>query len=279
MAYLDPSAAARVADDAEAQAFVSMYQGAPPDLAQRLGLRVEQHAGAAALIAAQVPSALFNRVIGLGLRAPAAVEDLTTLRALYRAAAVPSWWLHWNPYAQPEGFEQTIAAQGFTQPPRRAWTKFLRDARPAPTVATELSVRLAEAAEVTVTARAIATAFEMPDFMVDWIAALARHPGWRLYCVADETRAGTQIAGGGCLFVDGTRAWFGLGAVLASHRKRGGQRALLARRVADAIELGCTELVTETGEPIGSEPNPSLANIEHSGFVRVAVRRNYACAT
>lgn len=273
---LDPSVAARISDAIEAQAFASMYAAAPRELAQRLGLAVQQYGGVTALVAAHVPSTMFNRALGLGLElgldTAATDADLTRLLELYRAAGVSSWWLHWNPYAQPQDFERHIAARGFTQPRRRAWAKFLRGPQPAPAVITELSVRGPAPAEVAATANAITAAFEMPAFMVDWIAALAVHPAWRLYCVAD----GRQIVGGGCLFVAGTRAWFGLGAVLPSHRKRGGQRALLAQRMADAIALGCTELVTETGEPIADEPNPSLANILRSGFVRVAVRQNYA---
>jgi hypothetical protein len=37
-------------------------------------------------------------------------------------------------------------------------------------------------------------------------------------------------------------------------------------------------VITETGEPIGDEPNPSLRNMAWCGFVRVASRLNYARA-
>jgi hypothetical protein len=49
----------------------------------------------------------------------------------------------------------------------------------------------------------------------------------------------------------------------------------MAARIRPAIEAGCTAIVTETGEPVGDEPNPSLANMLRCGFVRVASRLNY----
>ena len=38
---------------------------------------------------------------------------------------------------------------------------------------------------------------------------------------------------------------------------------------------GARHLVTETGEPMGDEPNPSLANMNRCGFVTVASRLNF----
>jgi hypothetical protein len=65
------------------------------------------------------------------------------------------------------------------------------------------------------------------------------------------------------------------GAVRTSHRRRGGQGALMARRIADAVAAGARYLVTETGEPMADEPNPSLANMKRCGFVTVASRLNF----
>lgn len=54
------------------------------------------------------------------------------------------------------------------------------------------------------------------------------------------------------------------------------QRAPMALRVREAIAAGCARIVTETGEPVSDEPNPSLANMQWCGFRRVASRLNYA---
>jgi hypothetical protein len=50
----------------------------------------------------------------------------------------------------------------------------------------------------------------------------------------------------------------------------------MARRIADAAQAGARYVVTETGEPKGNEPNPSLANMKRCGFVTVASRLNFA---
>ena len=50
----------------------------------------------------------------------------------------------------------------------------------------------------------------------------------------------------------------------------------MAWRIREAIALGCSDIVTETGEPAGDEPNPSLRNMEACGFRRLVSRLNFA---
>lgn len=264
--------AARRADDIEAAAFADLWDAAPAPLRDRLGLAVHRVADATLLLAPGLPTPMFNRAIGLGLRREADAQALDDLQAACRAAGVRAWWLHWNPHAAPAGFDAALAARGFTAPPRRLWAKMLRPAAGAPPVATSLVLSPADAATAAATARSIASAFEMPPFMADWLQALHGRPRWRLLSLRD----GDAVVGGGCLFVDGDTGWLGMGAVLASHRRRGGQRALLARRIADAAAAGARWVVTETGLPVDNEPNPSLANIRAAGFDCVAERANWA---
>jgi GNAT superfamily N-acetyltransferase len=215
---------------------------------------------------------LFNRVIGLGLDAPADEAAVAALTRIYRDAGARTWWLHWNPHAQPEAMLSHLVAAGFTAPPRRSWAKMLRGSDRAKPVATRLAIAPIRDVQAAAVAAAIAAAFGMPPFMSDWLRALHGRPRWRLYAVTD----GVTIAGGGCLYTDGTSAWLGMGSVLEPYRRRGGQRALMARRIDDAIAGGARDIVTETGEAIGDEPNPSLANMAASGFERVASRLNFA---
>jgi hypothetical protein len=276
VAAADAPRKARLADEIEARAFVDLYAAAPPDLAAQLGLTVRRHAGATVLLATGLPTPMFNRVIGLGADAPAGTSDVEHVARAYRDAGVSSWWLHWSPHAQPADMPARLAALGFSAPPRRAWMKFVRDAAPVSAVLTDLDVRRADDASAAATARAIAAAYEMPPFMADWIRGLLGRPRWTLWRAAD----GDRVVGGGALFVDdmdGQRVgWLGLGGVLAGHRRRGGQRALLAARCAAAIAHGAHLLATETGEPIADEPNPSLRNIARAGFTGVASRLNFA---
>jgi GNAT superfamily N-acetyltransferase len=269
---LDPREAAILADDAEAMAFDDLYAAAPEPLQRQLGLRVERIADSTLLLAPAMPTAMFNRAIGLGLRRDATREDVQAIADVYRAAGCGTWWLHWNPFSAPAGMPQMLAEMGFTQPARRSWAKVLRPAQDAPHIATDLRISPASDAQLAAATQAIRTAFDMPPFMADWMQALHGRPAWTIYSVCD----GDEVVGGGCLFVRGDLAWLGMGAVLPSHRRRGGQGALMARRIADAGEAGARHVVTETGEPIGDEANPSLANMRRCGFDVVASRLNFA---
>lgn len=268
---LSPHTAATVADDAETLAFADLFAAAPEALQARLGLRVENVADATLLMAPAMPTPMFNRAIGLGLRHEATVADVQAVIDAYRRASSSGWWLHWNPHASPTDMPGRLAELGFTTPVRRSWAKVLRGREAPPAIPTDLVVAPAEDDQVDAVVHTIAQAFEMPPFMADWMARLHGRPGWRLYAVTD----GSQVVGGGSLFVSGEMAWLGMGSVLPSHRRRGGQGALMALRIADAAAAGARHLVTETGEPVADEPNPSLANMCRCGFVTVASRLNF----
>lgn len=269
-----PAAAARVADEAEAAAFADLYRAAPAPLRQGLNLEVDERDGLTVLRAPGLRTPLFNRVIGAGLTRPFDVDEAEDLQARYRRAGVACWWLHWNPHAAPADVPERLLRRGYTVPARRTWAKMLHAGPvPVPLPAGDgpgLDVGRAAPDEVEGVARAIVESFGMAPFMSGWLAALHDRPGWTLYAARD----GAAVVGGACLWTGGDRAWLGMGAVLPAGRGRGGQRRLMARRIEDAVAAGCRHVVTETGEPIGDEANPSLDNMARCGFVRVAARRN-----
>jgi Acetyltransferase (GNAT) domain len=266
-----PSTAALIADEIEAAAYADLFEAAPPAIKTALGLTVGRIAGMTLLIASGVPVTIFNRAMGLGLEQSARESDLEAVIATYQQAGVRTWWLHWSPFAQPAQFPDTLRALGFKEPSRRAWAKVLRGTDPPPRIATDLTVALANDGNVDAAMTAVAQAFAMPPVMSQWLAALRGRPRWKVYSVADQGRP----VGGACLFIDGDRAWLGVAGIAESHRRRGGQGAVMARRIDDAIAAGCTHIVTETGEPVGNEPNPSLANMKRCGFRQVASRLNF----
>jgi hypothetical protein len=264
--------AARISDDAEAEAFVAMWEAAPPGLRERLGLRIEKVADAVLLVAPGLPTPMFNRAIGLGMRDRTSVRDVQAIAEVFRAAGCKGWWLHWNPLAEPASLSEEIEALGFTLPARSSWAKMLRGPEAPPAIATDLRIAPAAPAQAEDVARVAVQSFEMPPFMVEWLQQLRTGP-WRMYAVTD----GGAVVGGGCLYLRGPAAWLGVAAVAPSHRRRGGQGALMARRIADAAAAGAVHIVTETGEPTSAgEANPSLANMRRCGFRTVASRLNYA---
>lgn len=260
-----------LADAAEAAAFRDLVAAAPRPLADALGLRVLDIDGATALLAPRVPDVFFNRVIGLGVERPATEAGLDRLVAAYRDAGVRAWWVHATPGAEPAALAEWLRARGFAPPARRTWAKMVRGTAPAPSVDTDVEIREVRPSEANAVGTQIAAAFGMPPPFAGWIAALAGRPGWRMF----GAFAGGPI-GGACLHLQGERAWLGIGGVRADARGRGAHRALMAARLQAAIDAGCRWIVTETGEPVGDERNPSLANMVRCGFERACSRMNYA---
>ena len=265
--------AAALSDDIEASAFTDLFAAAPAGLKEQLGLRIRHVGYSTVLLAPRMPTAMFNRAMGLGMRRPAQMRDVREIMAIFHEAKSTTWWLHWNPHAAPTDFPAKLPALGFTQPPRKSWAKVLRGPTVPPSIRTDLRIEtVTDASQAEQAAQAVTRSFEMPPFMAQWFRELHGRPRWRMYTVNE----GSQVVGGGCLYIDGDTAWLGMGSVLPSHRRRGGQGALMTRRISDAIEAGCTHIATETGEAIAGEPNPSLANMRRCGFETVASRLNFA---
>lgn len=258
----------RMADAIEAAASADMYVAG----ARALGLSVQTIGGATALIAPSIPVSYFNRVIGLGVQKSADESDLDAIAAAFRSADVRNWWVHLSPLAQPAALEQQLRARGYTLPPRRAWAKFVRDTANAPTLATLLTLRPATTADASVIGEIACSAFGMPAAIAPWFASLVGRSGWQFFVACD----GSRPVATGALYVRDGVGWLGIGATLESCRRCGAQSALLAARIEAARAAGCHLVVTETGEPVGDEANPSLANIRRAGFVQVCSRLNYA---
>jgi hypothetical protein len=236
---------------AEASAFADLYAVAPPEAGARV-----RHAGGALVIAADaLPVVTFNRAFAI--EAPPSAAVLDALLAL-----TPTIQLAPNMVSD-------AVRERLTEGVR--WAKVIRDARPPGDVPTDLAIREVEPAEAQALGEVITAGFGMPPLVAPWLARLVGRDGWRMYGSYD----GDQLVGGGALHIDGDVGWLGIGATLPSHRGRGGQRAVMARRMADAIAAACTTLATETGILPG-HPNPSLRNMMRSGFEVAYERANWS---
>jgi hypothetical protein len=259
-------------DAVEAAAYRDLFAAAPAALAARLGLSVHKLAGAVLLVAPGIPSSMFNRVIGLGNVQPADEAVLTDIETVYRDAGVKEWWMHLSPGARPAALVDRLAARGYAPPPRSTWAKMLRGIEPPEDVATGLDVRLIRPGEEGALGTTVCAAFGMPAEWAPWFARAAVREHWQGVAAFD----GDRLIGGGLLYRDGKDAWLGAGGVLPEARGRHAHRALMLLRLRLAIAAGCTRITTETGEPVGDEPNPSLRNMYACGFSKVCSRLNYA---
>lgn len=262
----------RDADNLEAAAYRDLIAAASTELVRATGLRATEIGGAMLLIAPGIPDTLFNRAIGLGVRRPATEADLEAVIAEFREAGSKNYWIHLTPTARPGSLQGWLDQRGFALPARRSWVKMVRGVEALPEPDSDLEVGAARPGEESAAAEAIRSAFGMPPPFVPWLAALARRPAWRLFVA----RRAARVVGGAFLFVDGARAWLGAAGVLEEFRRRGAHPALIALRIREAGAAGCTEVHTETGEPIGDEANPSLANMRRCGFMPLFSRLNFA---
>jgi hypothetical protein len=258
-------------DAVEAAAYRDMLAAVPRSLFS-LKAETREIAGATLMVVPGLPVPMFNRVIGLGNAQAAQGNDIDRIVGVYRDAGVKSWWIHLSPGAQPGTLANTLSARGFTVPPRKNWVKVVRGVEAPAAIETALEIREVRADEAQALGETLCAAFEMPSTLMPWFAALVGRENWRAVGAFDQGR----LVGGGLLHLQGHSAWMGAGGVRPEARRHHAHRALMALRIQLAIAAGCTLITTETGEPVGDEPNPSLRNMFASGFELVFARANYA---
>jgi hypothetical protein len=254
----------------ERDAWADMIAAAPPAFAAATGLAVHRLGSAVAFVMAKVDNAQFNRLLGLGVAAPATEQELDAGLDLFRAAGLRNFLIHVTPGAQPPALMDWIAARGLV-PFRRAWAKLHRDTAPPPTVTTDLRVAEIDSASSADFGRVVCEGFGMPPPMQPWLGALPGRADWRAYLAY----ADAEPVSGAVLYMRDGVAWYGAAATIPTGRRRGGQRAILARGVADAIAAGCTAIAAETGEAVPGESNPSLDNMLRGGFTVAYSRANF----
>jgi GNAT superfamily N-acetyltransferase len=262
------------ADRIEARAWADWFAAVPPGMRSEFGMKSCGIADTTLLLAPRIPSTLFNRAIGLGMTRPATGEDLETVVKAFHGAGCPAFGVTWGPFSAPAALTSHLDALLPAASPRPRIAKMVRGAAPAPAATSDLRIVALDRSLVGETARAISQGFGTP-FLAPAVASLFWRPRWHLYAAMDRD----AVVGGAALFLDGHRAWLGICSVLPTHRRRGAQSGLLAQRIRDAIAAGATQLFTETGEPSETGANPSLNNMERSGFEKVVSRTDYVAAT
>lgn len=260
------------AETIEMEAWTDLLAMMPEATRRPLGAELGTIGGAVAICAKNLPLVTFNRVMGVGIGQPADAASLNRLIAYLRDKANPVVQVQVAPFAQPEGLESLLKANGLARQPM-VWAKMGRPAGNGPSAGQGVDVELATGESATKFAQSVQRGFGMPPFFVPWLEAMVGRPNWRCYIV----RSGGEPIGGGAMYLSGRDAWLGVAATVPDARRRGGQGALMARRIRDAAELGKDWVFTETGVLDG--PNPSLANMRRAGFRQLHERANWALAT
>jgi hypothetical protein len=261
--------AVAVLEAIEREACRDIVASAPAAWAAGAGLRHERIGSADLLLLAAVPIGHFNRLVGLGVEAPASEAMLDTALARFAAAGIEEFFVHLSPGARPAALPSWLAARGLV-PHRRAWAKLWRDDSPPPTMPTTLRIDEVGPERAGDFALAACEGLGLPPALRPWRAALVGRPGWRTYVAYD----GSVPAASGALYCRDGLAWLGVGATIPAWRRQGAQGALIARRIADALAAGCRDIVADTSEPVPGEPGPAYANMLRNGFRVVYSRPN-----
>jgi len=252
------------AERGELEAFRDLYAVAPDGL----GARAEEIAGALCLRLEAAPSsAMFNRVLGLGLRQPATEEALGELEAFFGDDI--DWCVALAPQAEPPELPSWLERRGFVS--GYGWAKFRRDTAAPPEVRTTLRVARVGTGNAATFADTFVRGYGTPCFFREWLARLPECERWHCFLAYD----GEAPAGSGALYVAGEVGWLGIAATVPEHRRKGAQGAVLASRLEAAGAAGCRTVVTETGKLVEDRPSGSYRNIVRSGFEEAYVRPNF----
>jgi len=255
-------------ENIEYKAIIDFYRAAPEGIKRAIGIDVHNIGPATCLSCRDIEPQIFRRVLGLGVGRPANEATLEEIIAYMRARgqryAIPV-----APQSQPTEVTAWLGEHGFTRD--YASMKFHRDCDSAPAVTTELDIRVIGAEMGGDFGQVVVEVFGLPAAVARWFGALAGRPNW--ICVM--AFADGKPAAAGAAYLDGEYAWLGFGGTLESHRRRGAQSALLARRISEAAARGARVAVTETGERLLDRPSNSYRNILRAGFEETYLRPDY----
>jgi hypothetical protein len=201
---------------------------------------------------------------------PAERDTVAAVVDRFREAGVERFFLHLEPTVIPEDLPKWLGDEGL-EPYHRAWAKFRRGTGPAPGARSELQVREIGPERATDFGRTAAAGFGIDEAWTPVLAGLVGREGWHVYMSFD----GDTPAGCGAMRIHRGLAWFDWAATLPDFRHRGSQGAVMARRIADGIALGCDAFATATGEAVEGDPQHSFRNIERFGFRRTHARANW----
>jgi GNAT superfamily N-acetyltransferase len=256
----------------ERAALEDLHAAASPADREALDLRLETVADALVSMAGQVPSLLVNRTLGLGCGQPATREAIDAIAAAYRRHDVRRYLVHGHPQAKPAELADWLGEAGFR--PYRRWMKFVRKADTPPEAGSTLKVERIGGEHGEDFARVAGSGFDLTEACIPWLAKLPDRKPWHVYMSFDESGA---PAGTGAMFVRDGVAYFEFAATRPEARGRGSQRALLSRRLQDALALGCHTMVSMTGEAVAGDPQHSYRNLMWAGFREAYLRDNHLC--
>ncbi|MGH9079429.1 MAG: hypothetical protein ACRDYE_04990, partial [Acidimicrobiales bacterium] len=196
-------------------------------------------------------SSSFNRVVALGVGAPATPDCIDRIVAHYRDLGQRNFRVELAPVAGPPELTGWLERAGL-RPVSEGMTKVWRRLED---VDVDLDLGLEPAAELCDVRRLTEAdaglvsalnvrawgAWQTPVSLRPWFAATVGRDGFAHYgAFVDDHLVCT-----GAMCIDGQLAWIGFDATHPRHRSRQLRRSLTCRRLTDAQEAGCTIIHAE----------------------------------
>lgn len=273
MYNLSPHKMAEIIEFAESEAMADSFLCSPEEFIKEYRLEVKRFGRVIVFMIPGLDMAFFNRIVCLGVGIAATESMLEDAIAALETAGCKNYMAQLSPLAMPSQLPEWLEKRGLNK--SRNWAKMIRGDEPAPSIPTDLRVESIGCDQEKAFVDVALTAFEMPEQLRPVYGANIGKPGWKHYLAYD----GDLPVCAAAMYVSGETCWLGFGSTLASHRKRGGQGAMFARRIQDGLALGCKWFVTETGEDTPENPNPSYHNMLRTGFKLAYLRPNYVHQT
>jgi hypothetical protein len=124
-----------------------------------------------------------NRVLGLGLSAPASREEIKTIISTYSDNEVAQYFVQLHPDASPTEVSEWMKYEGLK--PDRGWQKFSRNPVKVEDRQTNLTVREIGAEYGPAFGEIICSAFDLGDKAIPWLAKLPGREDWHIFMSFD----------------------------------------------------------------------------------------------
>jgi ribosomal protein S18 acetylase RimI-like enzyme len=221
------------------------------------------------------PLPVMNRVVGLVSDDDLSADTLNWIAQAFREVAIGQIWV--SAWDHPAGAVIVESLGGWNPEPVSVWSKFLLNldegVLPLPQTG-KLHLRRARLDEAALAGEIVTRCVGLPPEMAPWLAALVGRPNWQVYVACNEHDEPVAAAS---LFIDGLRAWIGMGATLPEARGQGAQQMLMSMRLLAAKAAGCIVVGVEAEAARSGQVSHSINNIHRAGFREVGTRTNYLC--
>jgi GNAT superfamily N-acetyltransferase len=255
---------------AEMAAWADVYRAASPEVALACGMSVDEVADGILIAANRVDVLALNRIIGLGVRESPSDPALGALLEALRRTGSPRCFVPVLPRDGTEGLGARLERLGLRH--YNNWMRLRRELNDLTGLpATRLDVRRIGQEHARTFGQIVATAFHYPPEIAPLAGQTVGRPGWYHYLAFEASVPFAAAA----MYVCGEATWFGFAATDEAYRKRGGQQALVVRRLQDAAAAGCRWVSVETAEDTVTRDAPSFRNLRRLGFEIAYRRPNY----